>query len=190
MKDIRPSDGPPFLSAPRNDHTSPIPHTTPVLYQWPRQLFRLQRGESGCDTRGSKPQNLLPLLGHLLPSRGCTPSSDSPCSSPLSPLHASRLACVHLCGEKMKDSSTYHLIFVTLPFPPLLCFLHSQASSPKPAAHHRASSYWLEPQERQLTLQGQTIGKREQVLPNSCQNYRRNFNSCLRSTMLFSPFKP
>lgn len=145
--------------------TSPIPHTTPVLYQWPHQLFKLQKRTSGCDIRGSKPQDLLPLLGLLLLSTGCTPNSDSPCSSPLSPLHASRLACVLLCGEKMKDSSTHHFIFVTLPLPLLLCSLHSPAPSPKPAVHHRASSHWLEPQERQLTLQGQSIGKREQVLP-------------------------
>ena len=170
MKNIRPSDGPPFLSAPRNDHTSPIPHTTPVLYQWPQQLFRLQRGESGCDTRGSKPQNLLPHLLSLL----C--------------MHPDWL--VFTCVGKNERQLHLPPIFVTLPFPPLLCFLHSPASSPKPAAHHRASSHWLEPQERQLTLQGQTIGKREQVLPNLCKNYRRNFNSCLRSTMLFSPFKP
>lgn len=110
--------------------------------------------------------------------------------------HLLSLLCMHpdwlvfTCVGKNERQLHLPPIFVTLPFPPLLCFLHSPASSPKPAAHHRASSHWLEPQERQLTLQGQTIGKREQVLPNLCKNYRRNFNSCLRSTMLFSPFKP
>lgn len=160
MKNIRPSDGPPFLSAPRNDHTSPIPHTTPVLYQGPQQLFRLQRGESGCDTRGSKPQNLLSPPGALAAVKRLHPKLRL--TLLISSLSS---ACIQigLCSPvwgKMKDSSTYHLIFVTLPFPPLLCFLHSPASSPKPAAHHRASSHWLEPQERQLTLQGQERGNK------------------------------
>lgn len=90
--------------------TIPPPFHTPLLYQWPQQLFRLEKGKSGCDTRASKPQDLLPLSGLLLLSTGCTASADSPCSSPLSPLHASRLACVLLCGEKMKDSSTHRFI--------------------------------------------------------------------------------
>lgn len=46
----------------------------------------------------------FPSQGSCRCQGAAPPSSDSPCSSPLSPLHASRLACVHLCGEECKTA--------------------------------------------------------------------------------------
>lgn len=152
---------------------SPPPlQTPPGLHQWPWQLFRLQEGGSGCDKRGSKLLDLLPLPGLLLLSIGSTTSSDSPCSSPLSPPRASRLACVHLCGEECKTAllttSPCYSATSTGALPPA----QPSTLSPEPAAHQREVTRLQiplipgpEPQERQPTLQVQDRERKEQVLP-------------------------
>lgn len=168
--------GPSLPAAPRSSHIlSPPSRPLTAFISGHGSSSDCRKEGLGCGKRGSKLPDLLPLPGLLLLSTGSTSSSDSPCSSPLSPLHASRLACVHLRGEEHKTAplTTSPCCSATpsgaLPPP------QPSTLSPEPAAHQREvtrlpDSPGPEPQERQLTLQGQGRGRQEQVLPwgNAC----------------------
>lgn len=141
---------PSLLAREQQYRISPSPDAS-----WPWQLFRLQllqEGENkeiGCGKRRSNP------LG-----------SDSPCSSPLSPLHASRLACAHLCGEECKTVGPLTNPHCCLPP------VQPSTLSPELALHQGEVILQIltpvpgpESQARQPTLQRQDKERKKQVLP-------------------------
>lgn len=179
--------GPSLPAAPRSSHTLSPPSR-------PLMAFISGHGSSsdcrkeglGCGKRGSKLPDLLPLPGLLLLSTGSTSSSDSPCSSPLSPLHASRLACVHLRGEEHKTAplTTSPCCSATpsgaLPPP------QPSTLSPEPAAHQRevtrlpdSPGPWARAPRKAADIARAGQGKAGTSPPMGeclCQVYRRNFS--------------
>lgn len=151
-----------------------------------------RKGGSGCDKRGSKLLDLLPLPGLLLLT-GSTTNSDSPCSSPLSPLRASRLACVHLCGEEHRTAPLTTSPCCSATSAGVLPPAQPSTLSPEPAAHQREVTRlpdppgpWARAPRRATNIARAGQGKDGTSPPMGeylRQVYGRNFSLCLGMIM-------